>query len=380
MIKSVLLLFGIRGFLALYSLSVFSVGISHFSLEVYGSMMISVSLFALCARVISFGFDYKIRDLIEDHGVALADVLIIKLILAAAATLFVLVCHLVFVPIEHIGLIVLAFFVYSFDTMPYFQAKDRYEKPAFFVLGSLVIGSVFLWNELNAGGLTRVQFLAACILVPSFGWVLVSLREIFEERLKPDISKCQIIIKEGFEMFTVAQLSGLYANIIPIVVGLQSEVYVAMYSIVLKISNFAKSFGQVLNQVFFYKRNNGGSTLQPLISILGSAIIGAVCSYLIFHYFNQKLAGSFESMGELMMLVVLFSIIGASATFLIIKVFFENALYLQYRNRAFFIVIIPVSMFYFLNLQPELVFLLHLTIEASLMLLCLYFSSNKLNS
>ncbi|MDC1514005.1 hypothetical protein N8456_07930 [Porticoccaceae bacterium] len=308
--------------MALYSLSVFTVGISYFSLEAYGSMMISVFVFALCARIISFGFDYKIRDLIEDHGVTLVDVLIVKLILAATVTLCIFVYHLVFGPIEYIGLMVVAFFVYSFDTMPYFQAKDRYEKPAFFVLGSLVIGSVFLWNELNAGSLTRVKFLAACILVPSFGWVLVSLREIFEEGLKPDISKCQVIMREAFAMFTVVQLPGLYVNVLPIIVGLQSEVYVAMYSIVSRISNFGKSFGQVVNQVFFYKTNNGRSNSNVLISILGSLIVGTVCSYLIFNYFSQKLDGSFESLGELMMLVALFSIMGAATNFLIIKVFF----------------------------------------------------------
>lgn len=200
------LLFGIRGFLALYSLSIFTVGISYFSLETYGSMMISVSIFALCARMISFGFDYKIRDLVEDHGVTLVDILIVKLILATAVTLFILVYHLVFGPIEHIGLMIVALFFYSFDTMPYFQAKDRYEKTAFLVVGSLVIGSFLLWNQLNTDSLTKVQFLAACILVPSFGWVIVSLREIIEERLKHDISKCQVVIRETFEMFTVAQL------------------------------------------------------------------------------------------------------------------------------------------------------------------------------
>ena len=84
MIKSVLLLFGIKGFLALYSLVIFTVGISYFPLEAYGSLMVSVSIFALCGRLISFGFDFKIRDLIEDYDVKLVDVLIVKVILAAA--------------------------------------------------------------------------------------------------------------------------------------------------------------------------------------------------------------------------------------------------------------------------------------------------------
>ncbi len=376
-----LLLLGIKGFLALYSLAIFTIGISYFPLEAYGSIMVSVAIFALCSRAISFGFDYKIRDLIEDHDVKLVDVLIVKLILALVVTLCILIFHFIFGPLEYIELMVVAFFAYSFDTMPYFQAKERYHKPAFLVVGSLIIGSFFLLFESNADSLTRVQFLAACILVPSSGWVLVSLRELFEEQLKPDISKCQIIIKEGFEMFTVAQLAGLYVNVIPIIVGLQSEVYVAMYSIVLRISNFGKSFGQVVNQVFFYNKSTGRSISNVLISVLGSVIIGTVCSNVIFHYFNQKLDGSFESLGELIILVALFSVIGATANFLIIKVFFENRLYTQYRNKAFFLIIIPVSVFGLFRLPPELVFLLHMAIETSLIFYCLYnIASRKLNS
>lgn len=376
-----LLLFGIKGFLALYSLVIFTVGISYFPLEAYGSLMVSVSIFALCGRLISFGFDFKIRDLIEDYDVKLVDVLIVKVILAAAVTLCILIFHFIFSPIEYIELMVVAFFAYSFDTMPYFQAKERYQKVAFLVLGSLIIGSFFILFKSNTDSLTRVQFLAACILVPSFGWVLASSRELFEERLKPDISKCKIIIKEAFEMFTVVQLAGLYVNLIPIIVGLQSELYVAMYSIVLRISNFGKSFGQVVNQTFFYNKSTESSISNVSISVLGSAIIGTFCSYLIFHFFTQKLEGSFESLGELTMLVVLFSLIGATCSYLIIKVFFENRLYTQYRNKAFFLIIIPISVFSLFRLPPELVFLLHLAIETLLIFYCLYNkASRKLNS
>ncbi len=380
MIKSVLLLFGIRGFLALYSLIVFTIGISNFSLEVYGSIVVVVSIFALCTRIISFGFDYKIRDLIKDHNISFAEFLSAKFLLASAASICILIIYFIFGYPEYLELIILSFFVYSFDTMPYFQAKDRYQKPVFLVVIFLVIGLIYLWIEIQANSLTKIKFLAACILVPSSGWMLVSIRELFEEWLKPNISKCRIIIKEGFEMFTVAQLPGLYVNVIPIIVGFQSELFVAMYSIVLRISNFGKSFGVVVNQVFFYKKSIGRSILNVLISVLGSVVIATVCSIVIFYFFNQKLYGSFESLSELIMLVALFSFVGATSNFLIIKVFFENRLYTQYRNKAFFLIIIPVSVFGFFRLPPELVFLLHIAIETSLISYCLYnVTPRKLN-
>lgn len=371
--KSVSQVFSIRGFLALYSLLIFTAGISFFSIEDYGSIMISVAIFGLCARIISWGFDYKIRDLIDDHNIALSDVIFTKLILALIASIGILIIHLFFGAIQYIEIMILAFFIYSFDTMAYFQAKNMNHKPVFLVILLMIIGAFLLLIKINSGSLKSKEFLSACIIFPSAGWVIVSIKEVIKESVLPNFSKCISIIIEGFQMFTVAQLGGLYLNALPIIVGFQSEKHVAMYAIVARISNFGKSFGRVVNQVFFYRKDSERTTLNFIVGILGSAIIAVLCCVMVFIFFKTKLEGSFSGMGELVALVTLFTLTGAIANFLIIKVFFENRLYSRYRNTAFFIILLPVIAFGVLKFTPDYVFGIHILIETLLISYCLVF-------
>tara|TARA_Y100000385_G_C13097168_1_gene642079 strand:+ start:1834 stop:2994 length:1161 start_codon:yes stop_codon:yes gene_type:complete len=373
LLKLVLQVFSIRGSLALYSLLIFSAGISFFSIEAYGSIMISVSIFGLCARIISWGFDYKIRDLIDDHNIALSEVLLTKLILALIVTISILIMHFLLGTIKYVEVMILAFFIYSFDTMPYFQAKNMNHKPVFMVILLMVFGAFLLLLKINMDNLTSIEFLSACIIVPSAGWVVVSIKEVIKESIFPNFSKCLLIIIEGFQMFTVAQLGGLYLNTLPIIVGFQSEKYVAMYAIVSRISNFGKSFGRIVNQVFFYIKDSGKTSLNFIVSIMGSAMIAIFCCIVIFAFFKTKLDGSFSGIDELITLVILFTLTGSIANFLIIKVFFENRLYTRYRNTAFFLIMLPVISFSFLKLTPGYIFGIHILIEISLIFYCLFF-------
>lgn len=335
--------------------------------------MISVSIFALCARIISWGFDYKIRDLIDDHNITLSEVLLTKLILALIVTISILIIHFLIGTIKYVEVMILAFLIYSFDTMPYFQAKNMNHKPVFMVILLIVFGAFLLLFKINADNLTGIEFLSFCIIVPSSGWVFVSIIEAIKESRLPNFSKCLSIITEGFQMFTVAQLGGLYINTLPIIVGFQSEKYVAMYAIVNRISNFGKSFGRIVNQVIFYTKDSGKTSLNFIVSIMGSAMIAILCCIVIFAFFKTKLDGSFSGIDELITLVILFTLTGSIANFFIIKVFFENRLYARYRNTAFFLIMLPVISFSFLKLTPGYIFGIHILIEISLIFYCLFF-------
>lgn len=379
MFKAILLIYGLKSFAALFTLLVFSAGISQFSLSAYGGMMITVSIFGLVARIVAFGFDYKIRDLVQDYDVSLADVMLLKQTLALFVVFCLVLFHHIFRGLEDLGLICAAIYVYSFDTMPYFQAKDRHERPMLFVLSSFVLGAAFLGICLLAGSLTRDEFLILSMICPSAGWVLATISELIRERIRPSIQNSKKMLQQTFQMFTVSQLGGLYVNIIPIVIGLQSEIYVAMYTIILRISNFGKTFGQVVNQVFFYKVLKRRLTLDALISISGSLVIGTGCCFIVFYFFNKDIQEVFASLGSLLFLVILFILTGSVANFLIIKVFFERRFYVQYRNLAFFLIVLPIGIFALFNVHLSFVIYLHVLIETLIICGCVSYYFMKIN-
>jgi len=371
--KLIFVQFGLKGFSALYSVVVFVYGISLLSIEKYGEVMVNVASFALFARVVAWGFDYRVKDFISQYSIKLVDVVVSKLILACIASIGLVSLLMINEMEEYVIVSILGIVFYAFESMAYHQAKEIQGKALVPVLLGMLFALLSLILLAAMDEVTVVLYFGICVLGPLLGWVYISISGVLKERFFPSYISFVVIIKSGFQMFTVIQIGGLYTSVLPILVGSQSLAYVAMYSILLRVSNFAKSFGLVVNQVFFYNSLIKSDRLNFTIALLGSVFLAVVAGLMIFKFFDEKVSPVFSSELVFITWVVLFVAVGSIANFLIVKVFFSTMQYLKYRNIAFYIISIPLLSYWLIGLSPEYVLLFHVGIELSLIIFAIYY-------
>ncbi len=371
--KLIFIQFGLKGFSALYSVIVFVYGISLLSIEEYGEVMVNVASFALFARIVSWGFDYRVKDFISQYSVKLVDVVVSKLVLACIANAGLVLLLLLNGMEQYVIVSILGIVCYSFESMAYHQAKEMQGSAVIPVLLGMSLALLSLVLIATLHEVTVQLYFSICVLGPLLGWVYISVSGIKKERCYPRFRSFSVIIKSGFQMFSVIQIGGLYTSVLPILVGTQSLAYVAMYSIMLRVSNFAKSFGLVVNQVFFYNSLIKNDRLNFYMALFGSVTLAALAGLLIFEFFDAKVSSVFSSELVFIIWVVLFVAVGSVANFLIVRVFFSTMQYLNYRNVAFFIITIPLLSYWLLDLPPEYVLFFHVGIELGLIAYAIYY-------
>jgi len=350
---------------------VFFVGLSLLELEVYGEVIVAVACFALTARIVSWGFEFKIKELVREYSLSIVDMLVTKLFLALPACLLLLIILASNDLGQYAVISILALVFYAFDSLAYHQAREDQGDvvvPVCFGMTSalLVLAALFVLDKV-----TPEYYFSICVIGPSVGWIYVTLRRVSKEAQLPNIRTIKKLIINGFQMFTVLQIGGLYTSLLPIIIGSHSLVLASVYSIVLRLSNFSKSFGLIVNQVFFYSDRAKSGKINVLLSTGVSLFLALLSGLIVFEMYKQKLSVIIDSQLFFTILVLVFVAVGAVANFLIIKIFFSTGEYLRYRNGAIFIILIPVIWLWYSDVKATYTFIVHLCIELGLIIFAL---------
>jgi len=173
--KLIFVQFGLKGFSALYSVVVFVYGISLLSIEKYGEVMVNVASFALFARVVAWGFDYRVKDFISQYSIKLVDVVVSKLILACIASIGLVSLLMINEMEEYVIVSILGIVFYAFESMAYHQAKEIQGKALVPVLLGMLFALLSLILLAAMDEVTVVLYFGICVLGPLLGWVYISI-------------------------------------------------------------------------------------------------------------------------------------------------------------------------------------------------------------
>ena len=379
MINKIGYLYLTRVIFSAYSILILYISMKYLNLDEYGSIVKEMSIYALFGRVITWGFGYKIRDLIDESSSGVKTYVASRQLLYILSLLLFLIVNLIYEISSNPLLILLALFLYTFDISLYYQAINQQLKIFFVSLFGCLLSGIVLIYIISNGGINHKNLLLVIMVVPNLFWALMCFYEVMKDKEVLNLNRVRYFIFDSWEMFTITSLSGLYTNLIPIMLGSISLSMAGLYGLVSRLSNFSKMFGFVFNQVIYYGRYRVSLVRKVVIPLL-SGIVGSALSGLFFNvYFTEKVGFYFDSEWLFIAFVMIFTIVGVIANSLIITVFYDKKLYKEYRLRSFIIICSVMAAAYY-NLFGLNLILAHLLIEILIIVTSIHFlKKGKIN-
>ena len=350
---------------SIYALIVLIISFKELNDKDYGMLALSLTIYALGARLISYGFDYKSRQIVQNQSYSHLNAIAAKLYLF----LILSIVFYMIMPDKFYFYSILAAFVYSFDISPFFQAKrsvvgiGRLSIGVFGFLGVLLLATFLIYPNMT---ISAEMFFILTTMPQGILWILYIIKR--KNDLGVFNGKNSIeIIKKSTSMALINQIPLGYANLIPILIASQSIQAVGIYYFFMRIANLGKMIGVLINQSYFYslagcKKNE--IYLNALIVGAGVFIAGIFVAYI----FPEKLT----AVDNEYLIIAMISILSGNsiiANHWVIEVFFKNSRYWVYFWNTLLLITICVGYYYFnnkYNIENSLA--THFLIELLLML------------
>ena len=358
----------LTGATALYSFAILSLGLSAFTLTEYGQLAQIIAVYGFLSRVVTWGFEFQLRDVLDSVDLTMPELVLAKLILFIPAVVLYFLLNALIWEADYFAVVALGLLSFCFNTQVYYQAIGSQKEIFASVVFGLTLGTAFMAICFFAAAITPSTYLAAIFIAPNVGWVINLLESIRKNGRPVAFTRSWQAVRYCTKMFAVKLIPGSYVNLIPILMGVGGELESAAYHLLCRASNLAKNFGIMVRQVSFYERASESFANTLWLGLLGSLFSTFVVVGTLFSFFRQQVTELFSGVSYFSFMVAAYVCVGVVANHYIVSAFFENKRYLQYAATAGLIVVVCLLLVHFTNMPLAAYLWAHLLIEACIIL------------
>ena len=356
---------------SLFSIFTLTLGLTELSISEYSFVIVNLAYFSLLSKITNWGFDYKIKTLIEKQSISMIDVVFTKFIIVLIIIPFYLLIIYFFYNNGLYVIISLLLLIVVCDNNAYIQFHKLQTKTLIplglgFGIGLLILLFLYLKNKIDIN-----NFFILVSITPLLGWVFITLSIIFKERKLSSYKSAKICLIEGGDMFTCIHVNSLYTNVLPILSGGISEVITVAYNLLLRITNIVKQFSILFTQVLYYDDKNIFKSRNVVIYI--SAVLINTLNIFCYFMFYEKIIDVFIYFYIFVILTNILTFTGILSNNYSVGIFFKNGLHKVYRNFSVPFILVIVFLYHFFSIG-SIVFVVHVFIEIILILYCIIYS------
>ena len=161
----------LTGASALYSFAILALGLTVFSLPEYGKLTQIIAAYGLLTRIIAWGFEFQLRDVLDAEQLQNSELVLGKALLFVPAALIFLLINALIWRSDFSMVMVLGLLSFCFNTQVYYQAVSNQREIIFSVVLGLAIGVVFIAICVFQNAVTPTTYLVAILIAPNIGWV-----------------------------------------------------------------------------------------------------------------------------------------------------------------------------------------------------------------